>query len=472
MPMLSRRLFTMTLAALAAVVAAAPVVQAQSLKEAMALAYEGNPTLQAQRAALRGTDEDVMQANSNYLPSVSGTGSIDRTDSDIDVETITLADGTAVPGQDIAFDATNKNIAARVDQPLFRGFRTFNAVKRAKASVLAGRANLLSVEQDVLFRTVSAYMNVLRDTAVLGLNDNQITVLQRQLEASRDRFRVGEITRTDVAQSEARLADAVSSRAEASAALTASQEQFRRVVGEMPATLVEPDLPELPASLDVAIDLGMERAPGVTAARYVEEAARASIKEAKGNLLPTLNGFATISRSSGAQLVGADITAQSTAVIKSVGAEVTVPFYQSGTEYSAVRQAKQLQSQRLLEIRAAERLVVEAVSTTWQVYQASIAQIAANQQSVKANEIALDGVRQEAAVGSRTTLDVLDAEQEFLNAQVSLIRAERDQMVAAYDLLAAVGGLTARAQTLPVTYYDPSKNLERVDWKLIGFGNE
>lgn len=445
---------------------------AETLKEALAMAYQGNPTLEAQRAALRGVDEGVMQANANYLPSVSGTGSIDRTQTDVNVGPVTQG-GVVVPGNEaIGFDATNKNIGARVDQPIFRGFRTKNSVSRAKADVLAQRANLVAVEQDTLLQTVNAYMGVLRDQAVLKLNDKQIAVLRRQLEASEDRFRVGEITRTDVAQSQARLADAISRRAAASAALTASQELYRRVVGELPAGLVEPELPELPMTLDEAIDTGMAEAPGVLAARFSEQSARKAVSEAKGGLMPTLNGFASVARASGVQLLGPDVTAQSTSVVKSIGAEVTIPLYQSGAEYSAVRQAKQLQSQRLLEIRAAERQVIEAVSTAWQEYQASLAQIKANQESVKANEIALEGVRQEAAVGSRTTLDVLDAEQEALNAQVNLIQAESARMIAAYSLLSSVGELTAEQQGLAVTLYDPAKNLDQVEWKLFGFGRE
>lgn len=443
---------------------------AQSLDEAMAQAYESNPVLQAQRAALRGTDEGVFQANSGYLPSVNGSGSFDRTNTGVNVESITLGDGTVLPGQEIDFTANNKDISAQVDQPIFRGFRTKNSVKRAKANVLAGRANLTSVEQDILLQTVTAYVNVLRDKAVLRLNDNQISVLRRQLEASEDRFRVGEITRTDVAQSQARLADSLSRRAAAAADLTASQEQYRRVVGDLPANLVEPGTPQLPIDLTAATDLGMEFAPSIQAARYSEAAAKSAVSEAKGSLLPTVNSFARISRSAGEGLVGADITANRTAVIKSVGAEVTVPFFQSGTEYSAVRQAKQLRSQRLLEIRAAERVVIETVATAWQVHQASLAQIAANEESVRANNIALEGVRQEAAVGSRTTLDVLDAEQEALDSQVNLVRAKRDETVAAYGLLASTGQLTAKSLDLAVSVYNPKVNADNVKWKFFGFG--
>lgn len=444
--------------------------EAQSLEEAMAQAYESNPVLQAQRAALRGTDEGVFQANSGYLPSVNGTGRIDRTNTGVNVESITLGDGTVLPGQDIDFTATNKDVSAQVDQPIFRGFRTKNSVKRARADVLAGRANLQSVEQDILLQTVTAYVNVLRDKAVLRLNDNQIAVLRRQLEASEDRFRVGEITRTDVAQSQARLADALSRRAAAAADLTASQEQYRRVVGDLPADLTEPATPQLPIDLAAATDLGLEYAPSIQAARYSEAAAKSAVNEAKGSLLPSVNSFARISRSTGERLVGADITAQSTAVIKSVGAEVTVPLFQSGTGYSAVRQAKQLRSQRLLEIRAAERVVIENVSTAWQVHQASLAQIAANEESVRANNIALEGVRQEAAVGSRTTLDVLDAEQEALDSQVNLVRAKRDETVAAFGLLSATGQLTAKNLDLGVTLYNPAVNADKVKWKVFGFG--
>jgi len=443
---------------------------AQSLQEALIKAYESNPVLEAQRVALKQVDETVFQANSNYLPNVAGTGSIDRTDSEFNVDSFTNADGSVTPGGTIEFPATNTALTAQVTQPIFRGFRTSNSVKRAKSDVLAGRANLATVEQDILLQTVTAYVNVLRDQAVLKLNDNLIAVLRRQLEASQDRFRVGEITRTDVAQSQARLADAVSRRAAAAADLTASQEQYRRVVGEVPVNLIEPKTPELPISVDAATQTAFEIAPPVLAARYTEAAAQSAVKEAKGNLLPSVNGFARITRSTGVQFIGAG-TVDNTAIISSVGAELNFPLFQSGAEYSSVRQAKQLRSQRMLEIRAAERQVLEQVTTAWEVHQASLAQIAANEESVNANNIALEGVRQEAAVGSRTTLDVLDAEQEALDAQVNLVRAKRDQTVAAYSLLAAIGRMTAQQLDLPVDLYDPAENAERVDWKLFGFGN-
>ncbi|MEM6682759.1 MAG: TolC family outer membrane protein [Pseudomonadota bacterium] len=446
-------------------------VAAQTLEEALAQTYQSNPVLEAQRAALRQVDENVFQANSGYLPNLSGTGSIDRTQTDFTVESVTTPEGTTDGGDELSFPATNTALSASVNQPIFRGFRTKNSVKRAKADVLAGRANLATVEQDVLLQTVTTYVNVLRDQAVLKLNDNLIAVLRRQLEASQDRFRVGEITRTDVAQSQARLADAVSRRAAAAADLTASQEQYRRVVGDLPVNLVEPKTPDLPIDVTAATQTAFERAPIILAARYNEEAAQSSVKEAKGGLLPSVNGFARISRNTGVQVLGPAITADNTRVVSTVGAEVTVPFFQSGAEYSAVRQAKQLRSQRILEIRAAERQVVEQVTTAWEVYQASLAQIKANEESVNANNIALEGVRQEAAVGSRTTLDVLDAEQEALDAQVNLVRAKRDQTVAAYSLLASMGQLTARQLDLAVKIYDPEEHADKVDWKFFGFGD-
>ena len=232
-------------------------------------------------------------------------------------------------------------------------------------------------------------------------------------------------------------------------------------------------MPLLPASEEDAVAVGLQQSPVLIAAREDEEAARHGVREAKGALLPTVGARAQYSRRAGVSpqfgvdgFVGVDFSSTR----KSVGAQITVPIYQSGAEYSAVRRAKQTRSQRMLEIAAAERLVVQNVRNAWEQYRASQASIESNNSSVRANEIALEGVRQEAAVGSRTTLDVLDAEQELLDARVNLVRAERDEVVAAFRLSAAIGGLDAQSLELDVNYYDVSENYRDVKWKFLGFG--
>eukprot|EP00657_Telonema_sp_P-1_P001330 TRINITY_DN1312_c0_g2_i1.p1 TRINITY_DN1312_c0_g2~~TRINITY_DN1312_c0_g2_i1.p1 ORF type:complete len:326 (-),score=63.88 TRINITY_DN1312_c0_g2_i1:127-1104(-) len=304
---------------------------------------------------------------------------------------------------------------------------------------MAGRAQLQSVEQQVLLDAVSAYMNVVRDEAVVSLNQNNVQVLERQLQASQDRFRVGEVTRTDVAQSEARLEGAKSTLLSAQATLASSRAQYRRVVGRTPATLETPNgKPELPGDLDTAIELAMELSPGVIAAEYGEKAASHAVNQAKGTLLPTVGvgaSWSDVTNSGGVNDAGVPVTDQSES--KGIGVTVSVPLYAGGARYSDIRRAKQLRSQRLMEIRQAERVAQERVFVAWDQYRAAVGQITSSEAQVRASEIALEGVRQEAYVGSRTTLDVLNAEQELLNARVALVRAQRDEFVAAYSLVSA-----------------------------------
>ncbi len=449
-----------SLLAVTTVLMGSVAASAESLEEALAAAYESNPQLMAQRAALRATDEGVSQAQASFLPSLSGqyTYGESRT---------TSPDST---GEDVTIPGSSEQYSLTATQNLFRGFRDKNAMNRAKSSVMAGRAQLQSVEQQVLLEAVTAYMNVLRDEAVVELNKNNVQVLERQLQASQDRFRVGEVTRTDVAQSEARLEGAKSSLLTAEATLASSRAQYRRVVGQTPASLETPtNDPVLPASLDEAIETAMELSPGVIAARYNEKSAAYQVKEASGALMPSLDLQANLSDTTQSGFdtrVGATFDRPSTT--KSFGVQLSVPLYQGGARYSAVRQAKQLRSQRLMDIRQAERVAQENVFVAWDQYRAAVGQIKSSEAQVRASEIALEGVRQEAYVGSRTTLDVLNAEQELLNARVALVRAQRDEAVTAYSLVSSVGKLTAKDLRLGVAAYNPERYYDKVDTKFIG----
>ena len=435
---------------------------AESLTEALAKAYVSNPDLAAQRAALRAVDEDVAAAVSGYRPSISGQADIDRADQ-------SGSSGDA---------ATSKSASASINQPLFRGFRTRNSVRAADSQVLAQRERLRSGEQQILQQVVAAYMDVVRDEAVLRLNQNQVEVLQRQLEANRDRFEVGELTRTDVAQSESRLSLAISDRTAAEGALTASREAYRRVVGQLPGTLdAAPALPMLPPTAEEAIAVAVEESPLLLAARYDEQAQRYNVAVNKGAVLPSVNASAGVSwrDSGGFSSSGIDndfpgtVSGGRDRTTTSIGATLTVPLYQGGAEYAAVRRAQQIQSQRVLEIASAEREVTEAARNAWEQLRTARATIQSASEAVRAGEIALEGVTQEQMVGSRTILDVLDAQQELLNARVSLVRAQRDQYVAAYSLLAAMGRLTAEDLGLPVDVYDPTEHYKRSRGRLIGW---
>jgi TolC family type I secretion outer membrane protein len=451
-----------SLYAVAAIAGGSYTVSAETLKEALAAAYASNPELLAQRAILRGVDEGVSRAKSGFLPSLQATASRQ--------EGRNRATNNQDPdGPRVTNPFSSDNAGVNGSQNLFNGFQDSNLLRQSKRDVLAGRAQLQSVEQRILLDAVTAYMDVYRDEAVVRLNENQVQVLERQLQASRDRFRVGEITRTDVAQSEARLEGAKSNKLAADATLAASRARYRRVIGRAPATLQNPnDYPELPASLDAAIEMAMIESPGVKAAKYTEEAAKYAVKQAKGALLPQLDLTGGINYSDGTRVFGG-IPFTTVSTVTQAQLQLTIPLYAGGARHSDIRRAKQVQSQRRIEILQAERVAQENVFAAWDNSRATKGQITANEAQVKANEIALEGVEQEAAVGSRTTLDVLDAQQELLNSQVNLVRAQRDEFVAAYTLVSSTGALTAARLNLDAPLYNPEEHYKDVKYKFIGW---
>lgn len=418
---------------------------AQTLAEALALSYLNNPTLESARAQLRATNEAVPQALSNWRPTVTLSGSAGQRWQEVE------------PAQDSSFDTQPRDVELSVNQPLYRGGRTVAQTNRAENEVLAERSRLALVEQDVLFATATAFMDVWRDRSVLQLNINNEQVLARQLEASEDRFEVGEITRTDVAQSESRLAGATADRIQAEGNLTESAAIYEELVGELPGNLTAPaPLEGLPSSLDETVTQALERNPEVLQADFLERAADFQIRESIGDLLPeaTLTGrlrYNEEQSSPDSEREEAEILAQ-----------LVVPIYQAGFVSSQVRQAKQLASQRLLEIDEARRNSQQQAVSAWEGLTTARAQITSFQSQVEAASIALEGVRQENAVGTRTTLDVLDAEQELLDAQVSLVSAQRDEIVAGFQLLTAVGRMTAFELGLPVEIYDPVADYDDV----------
>lgn len=440
--------------ALTGLLAVAPA-SAENLIDALSAAYQTNPVLQAQRAQLRATDEQVPQALSGWRPNLQAQGSYGAVSSDT-----TLRGGAS--SRD---DLRPLSGAVTLSQNVFAGGRTVNATDQAEASVQAGRESLLSVEQSTLLNAVQAYMNVIRDVNVVELNRNNVTVLERQLEATTDRFRVGELTRTDTAQSEARLSRARTELTIAEAQLTASRSFYERIVGQLPGTLERAQrLAGLPETEDEARQFATQNNPTLSAARYTEEATREAINVAKGALLPSFDIQAQYQYGRDPSSTIRDVEESSLLGV------LTIPLYQSGTEYSRVREAKELNNRSRLEVAAVMREVDEAVRNAWEQLRSSRSNITSTTEQVNASQIALEGVRQESEVGARTTLDVLDAEQELLNARVALVSAERDLAVAEYGLLAAMGQLTARNLELPVDYYDPTENYGEVRNKWIGFG--
>lgn len=425
--------------------------QAQTLNDALAAAYNSNPTLLAARAELRSVNEGVAQALSNWRPSLSGGASTGQRTS----ESAGIGSDTTTPNDVF--------IAAK--QPLYRGGRTIAGVARAENEVLAQRARLRSVEQTVLLQAATAYMNVWRDQSVLQLNVNNEQVLKRQLEASQDRFTVGEITRTDVAQSESRLARAVSERITAEGDLTSSRAAYKEIVGSLPGVLNSiSSISNLPATQASVVSSAVDNNPDVVSAKFSERAATHQVREVVGELLPEVNLTGQLRHLK--EAAGSGSESNSAQIL----AEVSVPLYQQGSVSSRVRAAKQVSSQRRYEIAAVRRQAEQQGISAWENLQTARAQIQSFQAEVRASEIALEGVRQENAVGARTILDILDAEQELLDGQVNLVRVQRDEVVAGFEVLSAVGQLTARDLSLPVDHYDLEANYKAVRGKWFGLG--
>jgi outer membrane protein/adhesin transport system outer membrane protein len=442
------RTFATAILASAAIACALPgAAAAQSINDAFVATYQTNPTLAAEREVLRATNEQVAQALSGYRPFVQATGDAGLRYTDDEQ----LGDETLTPA----------SVGIDITQPLYRGGRTQADVERAEAVVQAERANYVSIEQQVLLDAATAYLNVVREQAVLDLAINNEQVLRRQLQAARDRFQVGEITRTDVSQAESRLAGATADRIDAEGLLRAARAAYERVIGSPPGTLRQPGpVAKLPVSLDESVALAETTNPFVIGSQFLERAAAAGVDIAFGQLLPEVNLSGLLRHSYETR---ADDNSETSAAVV---AQVTVPLYQAGAAESQVREARYNQNQRRIEVEEARRASVENAIRAWEALQTSRASIDSLRSQVRAAEIALDGVQQEAQVGSRTVLDVLDAEQELLDARVSLVRAQRDEVVAAYSLLATVGRLTARSLELPVAYYDfdPDYDATRNKW--------
>ncbi len=419
---------------------------AQTLGEALANAYTTNPTLRAARARLRGVNEGVPQALSNWRPRVTLSGSLGQQYTDQETSTFSGSGGST---------PTEGSLA--VTQPIFRGGRTIAGTLAAENDVRAQRSDLISVEQEVLLNGVRAYMDVWRDQAVVELNYNNERVIRRQLEATQDRFAVGEVTRTDVAQAETRLASATAQRIESEGSLASNKAVFQEVIGLESGELSAPRLiAELPGQLDDVVALATARNPDVLAATFAEKAARNRVREVTGELLPDVQLRATASRSD-------DTTRRDTSVEQaSILAEVSIPLYQQGAVTSRVRQAKQVSSQRRVEIEERRRRAEQEAISAWESLLTARARIVSFESGVRSAEIALEGVTQENLVGARTILDILDAEQELLDARVSLVRSQRDEVVASFQIMAVIGRLTAPELALAVTVYDPDADYSKV----------
>ena len=411
----------------------------ETLKQAMALAYTTSPLLQAERAGLRATDEQLAQARSKRLPSARIDGNLGYT-----------RVKQASPFFSNVSTFRPRSVSAVASQTLYGGGGISGGIEAAKASIAAGRANLVGVEQSVLLDAATAYLDVLRDEDVVRIRQNNVNVLEQQHKAAQDRFDVGEITRTDVSQAVARVAGARAQLEAARSALANSRATYQRVIGRPPATLEKATTPGgVPDDVMAARQIAEHEAPAIIAARHAEEAARKQISVARAGLRPSVSVDVSGNSADSTGLPGQRLRSAAAT------ARISVPLFTGGLSQSQVREAKHKDSQARLQLAQTRRLVDEQVAQAWSVLVAARAVIVSSREQVKANTLAFEGVEQEARVGLRTTLDVLDAEQELLNAKLALVTAERDESVAAYGLLAAMGELTARKLALKVVYYKP-----------------
>jgi len=437
-------------AALSTILVAAAIVPARSetIEGALARAYGGNPTVNAQRASVRATDENVPRALSGFRPRVTGTGDVGAQ----------YVEGSGGAGGSFSQGTLPRGVGVTLDQNLFNGNRTVNSTRQAETQVLGARETLRNTEQNVLFDAASAYMNVLRDTAIITLQRNNVEVIEEQLRQTRDRFNVGEVTRTDVAQADARLAAGRSQSSLAEANLRTSIARFRQIVGVEPRQL-EPGRPLdrlLPRTVEAALRIGLTEHPAIHAALHGVDAAELQVKVTEGELLPTLGVRGATSYRNDIQGAG-DERLSASAVLS-----LNVPIYEGGEVYARTRQAKETAGQRRIEAEIARDQVRAAVVSAWGQLEASRAQIDASQAQVEAAETALTGVREEARVGQRTTLDVLNSQQELLTARVNLITAQRDRVVASYAVVQAMGRLTARVLALKVDAYSAKRHFDQV----------
>lgn len=420
-----RRVLAVLSAAAALSLAAAAPGAAQTLPDSLADAYATNPDLAAQRARLRAAQEGLVQARSQRLPTVSAGGGV--------------TEAERWGSQFFNSPPSSIDYQITASQALYAGGRISGGIDQARAGLEASRAELRSTGQQVLTDAVAAHMNVIRDQQVVAIRRNNVEVLAEQLRAAEDRFEVGEITRTDVAQAEARLSGARAQLAAAQAALASSRANYERVVGVAPGELVAPQaLPRLPETLGEAAETAVDLNPSLAAARFNEIAAEKQVQIARGALRPEIALQARASENRDADLTG---QGQGQATIS---AQVSVPIFTGGLNGSRVREALAESDAARLQVTSARRQVLEGVRSAWNNLLAAQAVIESSRQAVRANEIAFDGVEQEAFVGLRTTLDVLNAEQELLNSRLELVRAERDLYVASYALLQSMGRLDPR----------------------------
>jgi outer membrane protein len=429
---------------------------ADTIEAALVRAYQNNPQLNAQRAQVRATDENVPQALSGYRPKVNLSASVGYQYTDTNITS--GGSPTQIVRTEVHGTNAPRSAGLTVTQTLFNGNQTANRTRAAESQVSGAREALRVLDQGVLLSAASVYMDYLRDAAIVEVQRSNVRVLEQTLKQTRDRFNVGEVTRTDVAQSEAQLAAGKTQELQAESNLTTTRANFRRIIGNEPENLA-PGSPVdrfLPSTLNAAIELGLIENPNVTAAMYGIDVNFLQVKIAEGALLPTITLQAAVQQS----------YEQTMTVFRSFGAsaiaQASMPLYQGGAEYSLIRQSKETLAQQRLNLETTRDQARANVVQAWGQLLAGKAQVASAQAQVSASEIALNGVREEAKAGQRTTLDVLNAQQALVNARVALVTAQHDRVVASYSVLNSVGRLSPQVLGLKTTTYDASVHYQQV----------
>jgi TolC family type I secretion outer membrane protein len=432
---------------------------AQSLTEALAEAYRTNPQLLAQRALLRATDEMVPQALANWRPTVAFTG---QTGYSVSAE-------SAAAGPRAYSHSNPSSLDLTATQQVYRGGRTEAQLRQAINIVEAARAQTLAVETAVFQAVAQAYLDVVRDQDLLAVNRNNEYVLGQEFESTRIPAEIGELTGTDVAQAQSSLEQATAQRVAAEGQLEISRANYTRAVGHPPGRLTLPrERPAMPATREEALTLAARNNPNVISAGFTELAARDNIDVVRGQLLPQVSATGDLNRSiSAATSAGAITPATTTAA--SITATMTMPLYEGGAIYSQTRQAQQTVGQRRSQLDDARRAAVQLADQSWAALRAARAAIASFTAAVRAAQIALVGLQEEALTGTRTVLDVLVGEQQLFTSQAQLVTAEHDTAIAEFNVGAAIGRLIAPELRLPIRLYDMGRHYKTVKDKWIGF---
>jgi outer membrane protein len=479
MAFFSRALGCISLSAI--LIGVSDLALAETLQDALAAAYLYNPTLKSARAQLRATDNGVAQAKSGYRPTITALvqGGYENSNTQlrggspngsVPFCAVSGGSGPCTPTSSLPLSsitgasAANGSYAPRsaqinLQQSIFDGFRTYNNVKGAEALVEAGREDLRSAEVNVLLTAATAYMNVFRDQAIVNLRRNNVRVLLEQLQATKDRYKVGEVTRADMAEAQSALAQSQADLSIAQGTLYGDQALFTQYIGHAPGSLKDPGPPLrlMPGSLDAAVSIAEAENPGILAAIFRERAQDHQVQQAKGQLLPSVSLNASYARNTdqGGPQTGVEEDVR-------VFGTVSVPLYEAGSVSAQIRQAMELRSQRRQQIDEQRELARSTVMSQWGLVIAAKGNLAAGKSAVQATRVALDGVRQEERVGQRTILDVLNSQQQYLNSQVQIASFQRDLVVACYGVLAGMGRLTASDISLQTELYDPTRYFDSV----------